>query len=77
MCKCGGHICSGAYANNVKCMYTSAPGHVDSNEFLLGTYIDMVASYLHMKYLAYVAFERHICCWHIYGNSLNKICGFY
>ena len=25
--QCGRHICSGAYASNVKCMYTSAPGH--------------------------------------------------
>ena len=33
--QCGRHICSGAYANNVKCMYTSAPGHiVDCSEFI-------------------------------------------
>ena len=31
----GRHICSGAYANNVKCMNTSVPGHsVDSSEFI-------------------------------------------
>ena len=23
-----------------------------------------------MKQLAYVAFEAHICCWHIYDNSM-------
>ena len=22
------HICSGAYVSNVKCMHTSAPGHI-------------------------------------------------
>ena len=28
------HICSRTYANNVKCIYTSVPGHIaDSNEF--------------------------------------------
>ena len=28
-------ICSGTYANNEKCMYTSAPGHiVGYNEFI-------------------------------------------
>ena len=31
----GRHICSWAYVNNVKCMYTSAPGNtVDSSEFV-------------------------------------------
>ena len=30
----------------------------------------MVASYLHMKYLAYMAFEGHIYCWYIYGHTM-------
>ena len=33
--QCGKHICSGVYANNVKCMYTSASGHVfECTEFI-------------------------------------------
>ena len=32
---CGKHICSGAYANNVKYMYTSVSCHiVDCSEFI-------------------------------------------
>ena len=32
--QCGRHICIGAYDNNVKCMYSNAPGHiVDCIEF--------------------------------------------
>ena len=28
-------VCSGAYANNVKCMYTRVPGHIfDSSEVI-------------------------------------------
>ena len=26
--KCGGHICSGKYANNIKRMYSSANDHI-------------------------------------------------
>ena len=26
--QCNRHICSGIYASNVECMYTSAPGHI-------------------------------------------------
>ena len=33
--QCGMHICAGAYANIVKCMYSSVPGHiVDCIEFI-------------------------------------------
>ena len=32
---CGRHFCSGTFANNVKCMFTSVSGHiVDCSEFL-------------------------------------------
>ena len=45
---CGRHICSGAYANKVKYMYSSAPGcTVDYSKFIwsIYIYIDKVASY--------------------------------
>ena len=33
--QCGRHISSGAYASNVECLYSSAPGHiVDCIEFI-------------------------------------------
>ena len=33
--QCGMHICSGAYANNVKCMYTRVSIHiVDCSGFI-------------------------------------------
>ena len=39
----GWDICSGAYANNVKCMYTSAYGHiVDCGEIIWGIYTDTI-----------------------------------
>ena len=44
------NICSGAYANNVKCMYTSASGHiVDCREFIWGIYSGIAVSYMHMN----------------------------
>ena len=37
--QCGRHICSGEYANNMKFMHTSAPGHiVDCSEFMRHMY---------------------------------------
>ena len=39
-------------------------------------YIDIFASFLQenkFAYIIYVAFDGHICCWHIHGNSMvNK-----
>ena len=33
--QCGGHICSGEYDNNAKCMYSSTCGHIiDCTEFI-------------------------------------------
>ena len=33
--ECGRYICSGVYANNVKCLYTSVTGHiVKCSEFI-------------------------------------------
>ena len=43
--QCGGHICSEAYVNNVKWMYTRAPGHIiDGIEFIWGIYTDIAVS---------------------------------
>ena len=66
----------GAYANNVKCMYTSACGDfVDCSWFIPGIYTDIVVWYLHINLLAHVAFEGDFCCSHIYGNSMvNRSC---
>ena len=48
--QCGRPISSGAYANNVLCMYTSAPGHIiDCTELILGIYTDIVVSYVIIK----------------------------
>ena len=48
--KCGSHIFSEVYVNNVKSMYASAPGQiVDCTEFILGIYTDIVALYLHVN----------------------------
>ena len=51
-----GHMCdvvsifSWAYASNIECMYTSAPGHfISCSEFIWGIYTYIVVCYLHMK----------------------------
>ena len=55
--QCGRHICSGAYTNDVKCMYTSAAGYtVHCSEFIEGIYTDIGDSYLYMYKFAYVAY---------------------
>ena len=47
--ECSKHISSGAYASNVECVHTSAPGHTTHYiEFILGIYTDIVISYLHI-----------------------------
>ena len=39
MCNVVGHSCSGTYASNISCMYTSATGHIpDCSGFIRGTY---------------------------------------
>ena len=76
--QCGKHICLWAYVSNVKCMYTSASGHiVDCIEFIWGIYTDIVVSFVHWMYLAYLAFDRHICYWHMYGNNMAIKVGFF
>ena len=35
-------------------------------------YVDIFHLYLHMNKLVYVAFQGHICCWHIYGNNTGN-----
>ena len=51
MCvQCGRHICSGAYANNVKCMCSSVHGHVvDCGEVIQGFYTDIIMLKANMK----------------------------
>ena len=63
-CAVSRHICSRAYANNVKCMYISVSGHiVDCIEFICSIY---------------VAFEGNTCCWQIFDNSMvNRSCNFF
>ena len=42
-----GHICSGAYASNGKCMSASAPDHIiDCIEFILGIYTSIVSHHI-------------------------------
>ena len=73
--KHGRHICSRAYANNVKCTYSSVPGSwfltghtVDCNRFIWGIYIDILVLYLTMNYFAYVAYMWYLK--HIFGNKI-------
>ena len=48
--QCDRHICSGEYASDVKCMYTSVPGLImDCSEFIRDMYTDLVVSYQHMN----------------------------
>ena len=49
----GSHICSEAYVSNVKCIFISVPGHIiDHSQFIWGTCVDIVVSYVDMKKLA-------------------------
>ena len=68
------HICSGAYANNVKCMYTSVSSHiVDCSGSTRGMYTDIVVSCTHEKcgiHVVFVAFEGHITIWHVNYSSM-------
>ena len=53
--QCGRHICSGALASNVKCMYTSAHGHIiDYSELILGIYTDIAVSCMHELICIYI-----------------------
>ena len=64
-----------AYANNVKCMYTSVPGHiVDCSESICGLYPGIVVSCAHELIGIcglYVAFEGHFL--HILGNKMFPV----
>ena len=47
---CDRDICSGAYANNMRCMYTSVFGNIaNCSKYILCTYTDKVVSYLYLK----------------------------
>ena len=53
-------MCSGAYANNVKYMYTKFPVHiVDCSGFIWSIYTDIEVSYVGMNYLACGAYVWH------------------
>ena len=48
--QCDRNRYSGAYVNNVKCMYISVPGHiVNCIEFIFIIYTNIVVSYVHMN----------------------------
>ena len=50
ICTCGKYICSGGYTNDVKCLYTSVPGHiVDCSGFVWDIYTNIVVSYVHLN----------------------------
>ena len=67
----GRYICSGPYAKNVKCIYTSAPGHtVDCNAFIWGAYSDIFVSHLDINNF-HVWHLRHIV---ISGTQMAKMC---
>ena len=58
---CGRHICSEAYVNNVKYMYTNVPGHVAD-----------ISDGVHIRYMyRHVAFEGHISSWHVVACFLS------
>ena len=80
-----GHLCtmwqayfSGAFASDVKCMYSSASGHtIDCSEFIWGICIHIVVLYQHKKlsaHVLHVAFEWHIYSLHIFGNNVWSTC---
>ena len=76
---CGRFICLGLHGRNVKCMYTSSPGHIiDCIKFIWGMYTDIVFSCAHELTGIYgisMAFEGHICCWLICSYSIiSKSC---
>ena len=48
-------------ANNMKWTYTGASFHfTDCIEFIWGTYSDVVVSYLHVNYFAYLEYMWHM-----------------
>ena len=48
--QCGRHIHLGAYANNVKYIYSSVAGHIIVSSVLIwGIYFDLLVSYLYMN----------------------------
>ena len=48
--QCAMYICSGAYANNIKCMYTRGPVNIiDCSRIIGGIYTDIEVSYVDMN----------------------------
>ena len=77
----GRHICSGAYANGRKCMYTGTSGNtVDCSKFVCGVYTDIIVSCAHEVIgicVIYVTFEGIFVIAYICGNSMiRKGCSF-
>ena len=66
------------YGNNVKCIYSSVPGHILILMNLYETYRHtclVPAHELICICCICVAFEGLICSWHIYGNGVvHKSC---
>ena len=53
--QCGRHICSGAFASNVKCMYSSAFGHTVDMHTNTNEYTPKcLASYMHTSIQTYI-----------------------
>ena len=75
--QCGKLICSRAYVSNVKCMYGRVPGYIfDCNEFIWGictVIVVLICPWSNWHMWIYMAFEGHICWWHIHGCSLVKL----
>ena len=70
-----------AYANNVKCIHTSACGsNANCSEFIYKLYIlNIVVWYLYNEliciygtYIYILHFGGHMCCWHLYGKNMVK-----
>ena len=70
----GMHICSGAYASNVKCMYTSLHSHFwlhwTQRRHIHWHRSVICGCELIIMYSLHVAFEGHISFCHVHGNNM-------
>ena len=73
--QCHMHVCSGEYTGNVQFMYTSVFGHiVDCIGFIPGIQTDIVASYIYINTLAYLAYMRHFRVILLFGTYMTITC---
>ena len=71
--QCGMHICSGAYANNVKCMHTSASCHiVDCSELMWVYAHELTADVAYMS--CYVLGVANLSQLHEQSGHPNQHC---